>query len=218
MSKDTNLKNHDITASTGNILSDVVSDEYQERYLAHQQHGKKEELITLMKERHSNRRFDDQPVDENTIQEIIDSTKLCPSSCDRHGVRIKVITQRDQKALLNGLLVGGVGWIYRAPIVFLLFADYQAYKGGDNGDEINYNALLDAGVMLQQMSLMAASLGLHSAFCNPQVRPDNRDFFYKTFKPKAWDEALFCGALALGYPHNDPIAKTRNPIENMRVD
>lgn len=206
------------TLSTGSDEPSNQLDEYQERYLAHQQHGKKDELIALMKERHSYRRYDDRPVDKDLLHAVINSTALVPSSCDRHGVRIKIITSRDDKSLLNGLLVGGVGWIYRAPVVLLLFADREAYKGGDNGDEINYNALLDAGVMLQQMQLMATANGLHSAFCNPQVRKENQEFFYERFKPKKWKDPLFCGAIALGYPPKDFKSKKRNPIKSMLID
>lgn len=204
--------------STGAEQPDKPLDEYQERYLHHQQHGKKNELVALMKERHSYRRFDDKQIEDDLILSIINTTALAPSSCDRHGVRVKIVVNRDDKALLNGLLVGGVGWLYRAPVVLMLFADREAYKGGDNGDEINYNALLDAGVMLQQMQLMATANGLHAAFCNPQIRKENRDFFYEKFGPKKWKDPLFCGAIALGYPPKDFEEKVRNPIESMLVD
>ncbi len=184
-------------------------DEYQARYLRHQQFGKKQELIALMKERHSNRRFGDEPVTREQIDEIIESTKDCPSSCDRHGVRIRVVTERNEKDLLDGLLVGGTGWVYRAPVVLLLLADPQAYKA-DGGNEINYNSYLDAGAMVQQMSLVATAMGLHCAFVNPNIREENREFFYDRFTPGQWDEAVFCGAFVFGPPHPEPIEKTRN--------
>src|SRR5690606_5776526 len=100
---------------------------------------KKQELIALMRERHSNRRFDPRPVPDELVDELVDAAKLCPSSCDRHGVRIRVVAARDDKDLLDGLLVGGTGWVYRAPVVFLLFADPVAYKA-DEGRELHYNA------------------------------------------------------------------------------
>ena len=66
-----------------------MEDQYQARYLRHQQFGKKQELIALMEERHSNRRFDTKEVEHELIDELIESTKHCPSSCDRHGVKIR---------------------------------------------------------------------------------------------------------------------------------
>lgn len=163
-----------------------------------------------MKERHSNRRFGDEPVTREQIDEIIESTKDCPSSCDRHGVRIRVITERNEKDLLDGLLVGGTGWVYRAPVVFLLLADRQAYKA-DGGREIDYNSYIDAGVMVQQMSLVATAMGLHCAFINPNIRDENKQFFYERFTPEGWEERpVFCGAFVFGPPHPDAIEKQRN--------
>lgn len=193
-----------------------MSDDYQDRYLQHQQFGKKQELIALMKERHSNRRFDGLMVSKEHVEELLECVKHCPSSCDRHGVRIKIITERNDKDLLDGLLVGGTGWVYRAPMVFLLMADPVAYKA-DEGRELDYNAYIDAGVMVQQLSLMATALGLHCAFINPNIRDENKEFFYSRFTPEGWDSAQFCGAFVFGYPHPEPIEKKRNLIEKMDV-
>lgn len=193
-----------------------MTDPYQDRYDRHQQFGKKQELIALMKERHSNRRFDNLMVSKEHIEELLECVKHCPSSCDRHGVRIKIVTERNEKDLLDGLLVGGTGWVYRAPTIFLLMADPLAYKA-DAGREINYNSYIDAGVMVQQLSLMATALGLHCAFINPNIRDENKEFFYSRFKPDDWKEALFCGAFVFGYPHPEPIEKKRNLIDDMEV-
>lgn len=195
-------------------------DDFQARYLAHQSHagGKRDELIALMKERHSNRRFADKQVSEEHLTAILDTLRHCPSSCDRFGVRVQVIQDRDAKTLLNGLLVGATGWMYRSPTVLMLWANPEAYKGGDNGDEVNYNSYLDAGIMAQSAMLVATSLGLHTAFCNPQVRPNNREFFNDRFKPSNWDSGIFCGAIALGYPHPEPIEKTRRLIDSVKID
>ena len=193
-----------------------MSDEYQERYLKHQQFGKKQELVAIMQERHSNRRFSNIKVSKETVEELLDSTKHCPSSCDRHGVRVRVCTERNDKDLLDGLLVGGTGWVYRAPVVFLLMADPKAYKA-DGGRELEYNAYVDAGVMLAYLSLIAQANGLHGSIINPNIRDENKDFFIERFKPEGWDGAQFCGAFVFGYAHEDPIPKKRNLIDSMEV-
>lgn len=191
-------------------------DEYQARYLRHQKFGKKQELIALMKERHSNRRFDDTPIEPEIIAELLETVKHCPSSCDRHGVRIKIVTERNEKDLLDGLLVGGTGWVYRAPVIFLLMADPAAYKA-DAGHELYYNSYLDAGAMVQQLSLAAVSMGLHCAFVNPNIRDENKEFFYERFSPEAWERSLFCGAFVFGNPHPEPIEKVRHTDYEVEV-
>lgn len=202
--------------ATGGEIKNVELDEFQSRYLAHQTHkgGKRDELIALVKERHSNRRFDDKQVEQHILDKILDTLRHCPSSCDRFGVRVKVVQDRDDKAVLNGLMVGATGWIYRVPTVLLLVADPEAYKGGDNGDEVNYNSYLDAGVMAQTAMLTATSVGLHTAFVNPQIRKQDREYFYKRFDI---DGKLLCGAIAIGYPHPDPIEKTRRLIDSVVI-
>jgi nitroreductase family protein len=166
-------------------------DEYQRRYLAHQAR-KREMLAQLLAERHSNRVFGDRPVELSDFQRLTDAILTAPSSCDRRGVRALPITDRDTKALLGGLLVGGVGWVHRAPLVFLLLADRDAYKAGD---EITYMPYLDAGAIIGQLGVAAASLDLAGSCINPNIREVHLPLFEARFGPD-----LFCGAYAVGHP------------------
>lgn len=168
-------------------------DRYQKRYVAHQQR-KKEVLIQIMKERHSNRMFNDKELTQDIINELLSTKELAPSSCDRQAINLTLVTDRDAKALLGGLLVGGVGWIHRAPAIILLFADPVAYKAGD---EIKYMPYLDAGCVIQQLYLTATAMDLHCAYSNPNIREHNKEHFYKSF-----GEGIFCGAFAVGYPQD----------------
>ena len=104
----------------------LYMDKYQTRYLQHQKR-KKKSLSKLMKKRHSERIFSDKKVPDRLVKKIINLSTLAPSSCDRKAVEIKVIDSRDDKQLLGGLLVGGVGWIHRADRILLLLADKEAY-------------------------------------------------------------------------------------------
>jgi|LSQX01.1.fsa_nt_gb nitroreductase len=170
------------------------NDPYQERYLAHQAR-KRETLIQIMKERHSNRRFSDREVEQEKIDKLIEVVELAPSSCGRKAVKVKVITDRDQKALLGGLLVGGVGWIHRAPAILLITADPVAYKAGN---EIDWMPYLDGGVVAHQLAMMATTLGIHGCICNPNIRDFNKEHYHKVFG----DEILTI-AFAVGYPMED---------------
>lgn len=176
-------------------------DGYQARYLAHQAR-KRDTLIAVMADRHSDRMYAATPVDEDTraaVREVID---LCPSSCDRRGVGVIEVDSRDELALLGGLLVGGVGWVHRAPWVLLLLADTAAYKAGG---EIDFMPYLDAGVMIQQVMLRATDLGLASAYVNPNIRDQNRDHFRTVF-----GDGVFCGAVAIGWSHPDSPDRARH--------
>jgi nitroreductase len=161
---------------------------YQDRYIAHQLR-KKETLLKLIKTRHSTRVFSDKDVEDSKIKVIEDSLLSVPSSCDRHGVYTKTIKDRDNKNLLGGFMVGGVGWIHRAPVIMMLFADPEAYK-----ENLIYTPYLDSGVVLYHILLVAESLGLKACYVNPQVRGENQVYFRDRF---GYD--IFCGAVAIGY-------------------
>lgn len=161
-------------------------DEFQQRYLKHQK-KKARVLAEIIDERHSERKFGSLSVD---VAPILDALDKVPSSCDRKAVRPTVIQTRDEKNILAGLLVGGVGWAHRADKIILLFADQIAYKAGD---EIKFMPYLDAGVMVQQALLTATSLGYSACFINPNIRDEHRFAFERLFGDK-----LFCGAIAVG--------------------
>jgi len=165
------------------------NDKYQERYLAHQ--GRKAKMLKqIMEERHSDRVFGDAPVDEKDIDTLIESIYKCPSSCDRKAISHILVSDRDEKALLSGLLVGGTGWIHRAPNILLLFADPTAYKAGD---EIKFMPYLDAGVVVEQLYLMATALELKACFVNPNIREMSKKHFTDVF-----GDGIFCGAFVFG--------------------
>lgn len=160
-----------------------MADQYQERYKKHQMR-KAKTLAKLLKERHSTRVFADKEVDPSIF-----SLKGAPNSCNRQAIRGEYYFERDEKALLGGLLVGGVGWIHRAPLVILLFADPKAYK-----ENLIYMPYLDAGVALYHLLLQAEDSGLKACYVNPQVREKHKKYFEDAFGTD-----IFCGAIGVGY-------------------
>jgi nitroreductase len=169
-------------------------DTYQLRYLAHQRR-KRGVLARLLAERHSERMFDERPVESGDLDLVLKALASAPSSCDRRALSFRVVDGRDLKALLGGLLVGGVGWVHRAPLVVLLHADPAAYRAGD---EIGWMPYLDAGVGVGMAYLAAGAAGLSCCYINPNIREANREFFSLTF-----GSGVYCGALALGYARRE---------------
>jgi len=110
------------------------------------------------------------------------------------------ISLSDLRTLLRdrGLLVGGVGWIHRANEIWLLVADWEAYKEG-----LPFMPFLDAGIIVQQIYLTCESLGLGCCFVNPNVRIINSPHFENVFGINI--NQRFCGALAIGYEDKDKI-------------
>jgi len=189
-----------------NIIK-TMNDIYQQRYTAHQKrkaesltssYGKKvkplskkesDTFFKILKRRSSQRVFNNDPID---IKPILEAIKTAPSSCNRQGVYAIIISKRDDKDLLSGLLVGGTGWIYRAQVILLLVADMIAYKNPAEKDTMPF---LDAGVLIQTVYLTAEAMNIGCCFVNPNIRESNREFFKKRFLK---ENELFCGALVLG--------------------
>jgi nitroreductase len=180
---------------------------YQERYLAHQKRKKKQleplltrkpikysaekkTLLKILTNRHSQRVFNGKPVTDEEIEYIRQAIKTSPSSCDRKAISITEITEREDKEILSGLLVGGVGWVNRADKILLIVADMEAYVSPAERDFMPY---LDAGVIIQTVYLACEVQGIGCCYINPNIRDKNKEFFKQRFTNQ-----LFCGALALG--------------------
>jgi nitroreductase len=182
-------------------------DIYQQRYLNHRKRkaesltsgfGKKVREVTpkerraffyILERRSSQRVFNNEPIN---IKPILKAIETAPSSCNRRGVNVKIITDRDQKDLLSGLLVGGVGWCYRGQAILLLVADVNAYKSPAERDNMPY---LDSGAIIQTTYLACEAFNLGCCYINPNVREENQEFFKQRFLK---DNEMFCGALVIG--------------------
>ena len=179
---------------------------YQERYLKHQARKKdlilkdfgiesfriynKEEqavFFEILRNRHSQRNFTNEEIDLEPILEAID---LAPSSCDRKGVYIKEVKNKE---LLSELLVGGINWLYKGKKILLLIADIECYKSPAEKDFMPY---LDAGVIAQQIYLTCEVMNYGCCFVNPNIRTENKERFNKEFGIK--ENELLCGAIVLG--------------------
>lgn len=167
-----------------------MTDKFQTRYIKHQD-KKRRTLIKLMADRHSTRVFSDKAVSDKHIKTIIHSVSMCPSSCDRQAISVDIHMERDDKQLLGGLLVGGVGWIHRAPVIMTIWANPVAYKEG-----LGYMPYLDAGVVIEQIYLICEALGLKCCYCNPNVREKHKSYFDDAFNKEG---KVYCGAFGIGY-------------------
>ena len=178
-----------------------MGDTAQDRYVAHQarkaavlEQVAADTIADIMENRHSIRRYTREPISDTHLKRLLDAAKTAPSSCDRQAITVTPITARDDLALLGGLLVGGVGWVHRAPLLLLLTADPTAYKAPGEIDRLGMPQL-DAAHVSQSILLTAVSLNLGACFVNPNIRERDVPHFHAVFGP-----GLLCGAVAVGHP------------------
>ena len=149
-------------------------------------------FFDLVLNRRSQRNFNAEPINVHHMSYLKNVINRSPSSCDRKGIRVHEITERDERELLSGLLVGGIGWIHRASLILLFWGASKAYKAPG---EILYMPFLDTGVIVGNLYLACEVLNIGCCFVNPNIRDMNKKFFRETF---GFGEDIFCGALALG--------------------
>lgn len=193
-------------------------DEFQKRYLDHQERKtkslesfdginkieyseeEKNVLFKILSNRRSQRIFNDElvmPEDVNLIKKAI---RLSPSSCNRQAIYVSIVDSH----LAERFLVGGSRWINKANRVLFLFADKNAYK---SPNEKGFMPFLDAGFVGENIYLMCEALGLGCCFVNPNIREENKEKFTQLF-----GDDYFCGAFAIG--HYDKKSK-RPPLREL---
>ena len=193
-------------------------DKYQKRYLKHREEkekGRMEEyrkgytseekdtFLKILKNRRSQRGFDGRTVPKEKLNLLLESIRLAPSSCNRQAIYIKICEQ------IEDILVGGKGWINGANKIFLIFASRKAYK---SPAEIEFMPYLDAGVVVENLYLMAESLGIGSCFVNPNIRPESINKFNELYNR---EEEIFCGAMAFGYHTRIPNDVPKREIKDI---
>lgn len=89
-------------------------------------------------------------------------------------------------------MVGGRDWLSEAQVILLLFADMIAYK---SPAEVGFMPYLDAGVVVENVYLVATALDIGVCYVNPNILVDGRAVFDGQFNPRG---LRFCGAMALG--------------------
>lgn len=163
------------------------------------------ELGAVLKFRRSQRVFNNEPIKEKDFNKILDASTFAPNSCNRHGIKIKVIEDRREKELLSGILVGGVGWIHRAQKIVLFWGDSVAYASPNEKDFMHY---CDVGFTAMSMWLMAETMGIGCSYINPNV-------FYKEMLLEQFGKEgyIFCGALVFGHYDSDKRALKADPGE-----
>ena len=185
-------------------MVEPIMDEYQQRYIDYHKirrqvsddppprYTSKERLgfEKIMRGRRSQRVFNSTPLTSDEIFKLYGAANLAPSSCNRRGVSVVLFREKEMKEEIAKILVGGVGWLDTADSILFLLANMVAYK---SPAEVAFMPYLDAGVIAQNVLLMAESLGIGACFVNPNILKDKMDDFVKFTGGRR-----FCGAIALG--------------------
>lgn len=115
-----------------------------------------QQLINLIKERRSVRAYKEEPISSEVLEKLIEAAIWAPSSCNRQPWFFVIVTEKEQKTRIASA-VGGQKTITNAPVVIIVTINLAAYEGVL---EHNVAPFLDAGVALENILLIAHSMGI----------------------------------------------------------
>ena len=114
-------------------------------------------ILELMKQRYSARRYQDKPVEEEKLAQILEAGRVAPTACNYQPQKILVVQSKEGMEKLSRAYKS-----FGAPLALIVCADHDAswhrsYDGKDSAD-------IDASIVTDHMMLCAAELGLNSVW------------------------------------------------------
>ncbi|OGY25962.1 MAG: nitroreductase [Candidatus Woykebacteria bacterium RBG_16_44_10] len=165
------------------------------------------EFQRLLKERHSVRAYQNKPIEEEKLNQILEAARSAPSAGNLQAYKICLV--RDELVKQQLARAANQDFIAQASVVLVFLQDYDqsSQKYGQRGEELY--SLQDATIACAYAQLAAADLGLGSvwvgAFDEEEVTkvvdvPSN-------LRPIA--------ILPIGYPAEEPSQRTRRPLSDL---
>lgn len=166
------------------------------------------EVNEAIKERRSVREFQDEPVSEGDLEQILDAARWAPSSGNTQPLEMVVIRERGKKRQLARAALGR-SFVAEAPVVIVVCADVRRTEGryGRRGEELY--AIQDAAAATQNILLTAQSLGY--ATCWVGAFDDEK----VAEAIDAPDRVRPFAIVPLGVPAEEPAAPDRRSLEEI---
>lgn len=162
----------------------------------------------LAAERYSLRKFSDRPVDEETLNRILEAGRNAPTAHNNQPQRILVLRSKEALALADGCARSH----FDPPVMLVVSYDpadaWVREEDGKNHGEI------DAAIATTQMMLQAADLGLGTTYVGMFDPEKLRAAF-----PEELAGLVPIALLALGYPAENArpsrLHTERKPLEEL---
>ncbi len=177
------------------------------------------ELFEAMKTRRSIRQYSDKPVEDNKLQQVIESVRMAPSWANYQCWRLIVVKDKAMKEQISALsyvesYFAAKGYksnpsmkaLAEAPVVIVLCAE-----PGQSGVIWGQNYyLVDIGLAAQNMMLAARGLGLGTVFVGVYDEGKLKNLLHI---PSA---IRIVGLFPLGYPVEDKkVGPPRKPLQEI---
>lgn len=111
----------------------------------------------LLRERWSPRAFSDRPVDQDTLNSVLEAARWAASAANQQPWHFVVATREDAEAhqrMVGTLVEGNVRWAQHAPVLILVAARLYERPGKE------HTSFYDAGMAVGNLVTQATHLGL----------------------------------------------------------
>jgi nitroreductase len=149
------------------------------------------ELMETILTRRSIRSYDERPIPEDILKQVLDAARNAPSGSNREPTRLVVVQDAQRRDAL-AQLCSHQKFVGQAPVVVAVVVKSIAWNRGNFMGE--YSSLVDGAIVLDHLTLAARNFDLGTcwigAFDNDQVK----DFLQI---PEGWNVV---GLTPIGYP------------------
>ncbi len=160
------------------------------------------ELMDIIKQRRSVRKYKPDPVPEEEIKYILEAARLAPSWANTQCWHFIVVTDEDIK---NEIAKDSMPWCARAPVLIAAVADPES--PGYKEDIPNY--LIDIGITLEHLILAATERGLGTCW----IGGLHEEPIKKVLGVP--DNLRVPAMVILGYPNHEPADMGRKSMEEI---
>ena len=159
--------------------------------------------------RRSIRSYTDQPVDEQTVRDLLEAAMAAPSAVKTDPWLFHVVRREELKSAIADYLPNGQ-MLRRAPVGIVVVGDLDRAHSG----ELSY-LLQDCSAAIENLLLAASMLGLGACWLGVHPRPDRIAGLRKLFDLS--DSQVPVSAIALGWPEETHEPRTRYRDEAVTV-
>lgn len=166
------------------------------------------ELLELMQQRRSVRRFTGEPIAGDTLEKILDAGLLAPTSMNRRPCRFYAVTDREMLSRLAHVKKAGGAFVKDAAAAVAVFGD----------EAVADTWMEDVSIALSFMMLEAEEQGVSSCWVQIAMRKGEDGSDAEANVRKLFgvpDSYRIAGLLVLGYA--DQKKEKRGPAESERA-
>lgn len=164
-----------------------------------------QKFLELAGKRRSTRLFQDRPLEDEKVREVIQAALEAPTSCNRQLLKVVVVKDPEVKAKCCKLSHAQQSYFYDAPVILSVFYDISLENR--NPCKTPY---ISTGMAIQNMLLMAEAMGLGAIYLGGIRNPRGME---KALNAPPFLQNL--GVICLGYRADNPPKPRHRSVEDI---